>query len=234
MILLFCCQNNTTISMTASSHSSASAQQLWATTALLLLSRIDASYLAPQPFGNLATNNRINYRHTTTTPILVPSNKAASPSTSSYLQTMSAHENSLDMFAGRSHAATRLRLGHGGGDDDLQPQRSSFMALSLSAEPLDGETSSEPATDHISSSSSSSSIQPTSLRTRVRNYFQGPQDGLSTKQRLTKMGLAVALSYGWVSNLSYCVSVSLAWYIFNKRVRFILATLFVVVVVYNG
>ena len=206
--------------MTASSHSSASAQQLWATTALLLLSRIDASYLAPHPFGNLATNNRINYRHTTTT------HKAASPSTSSYLQTMSAHENSLDMFAGRSYAATRLRLGHGGVDDDLQPQRSSFVALSLSAEPLDGETSSEPATDHISSSSSSS-IQPTSLRTRVRNYFQGPQDGLSTKQRLTKMGLAVALSYGWVSNLSYCVSVSLAWYIFNKRVRFILSTLLV-------
>ena len=213
--------------MTASSHSSASAQQLWATTALLLLFRIDASYLAPHPFGNLATNNRINYRHTTTT-----THKAVSPvSTSSYLQTMSSHENSLDMFAGRSYAASRLRLGHGGGDDDLQPQRSSFMALSLSAEPLDGETSSEPATDHISSSSSSSSIQPTSLSTRVRNYFQGPQDGLSTKQRLTKMGLAVALSYGWVSNLSYCVSVSLAWYIFNKRVRFILVTLFVV---YHG
>jgi hypothetical protein len=29
----------------------------------------------------------------------------------------------------------------------------------------------------------------------------------------------VFLSYGWVSNMSYSVTVSLAWYIFSKRVR---------------
>lgn len=38
------------------------------------------------------------------------------------------------------------------------------------------------------------------------------------KEKLAKMGLAAALSYGWVSNMSYGVSVSLAWYIFSKRV----------------
>lgn len=31
------------------------------------------------------------------------------------------------------------------------------------------------------------------------------------------MGLAAALSYGWVSNMSYSVTVSLAWYISCKR-----------------
>jgi hypothetical protein len=56
-----------------------------------------------------------------------------------------------------------------------------------------------------------------SWRTKVRNYFRGPQDGLTTKQRLAKMGLAAALSYGWVSNMSYSVSVSVAWYIFSKQ-----------------
>jgi hypothetical protein len=54
---------------------------------------------------------------------------------------------------------------------------------------------------------------------RVRRYFARPSDGLTFKQRLTKMGLAAALSYGWVSNMSYSVTVSLAWYISCKRVR---------------
>lgn len=43
------------------------------------------------------------------------------------------------------------------------------------------------------------------------------EDGLTFRQRLAKAGLSVALSYGWVSNVSYSVTVSLAWYIFSKR-----------------
>mmetsp|Transcript_1491 Transcript_1491/g.3176 ORF Transcript_1491/g.3176 Transcript_1491/m.3176 type:complete len:176 (-) Transcript_1491:47-574(-) len=35
-------------------------------------------------------------------------------------------------------------------------------------------------------------------------------DGLTFKQKLAKMGLSALLSYGFVSNLSYCVTVSLA------------------------
>jgi hypothetical protein len=42
-------------------------------------------------------------------------------------------------------------------------------------------------------------------------------DGLTFRQRLGKAGLSVVLSYGFVSNMSYCVSVSVAWYIFCKR-----------------
>jgi hypothetical protein len=44
-----------------------------------------------------------------------------------------------------------------------------------------------------------------------------PDDGLTFRQRLAKAGLSVALSYGWVSNVSYSVTVSLAWFIFSKR-----------------
>jgi hypothetical protein len=56
-------------------------------------------------------------------------------------------------------------------------------------------------------------------KTKIRNYLKGPDDGLTFKQRLAKMGLATALSYGWVSNMSYSVTVSAAWYIFSKQAR---------------
>lgn len=43
-------------------------------------------------------------------------------------------------------------------------------------------------------------------------------DGLSTRERLAKMGLSALLSYGWVSNMSYAVTLSLSWYGFSKKV----------------
>jgi hypothetical protein len=54
---------------------------------------------------------------------------------------------------------------------------------------------------------------------RIKQGFGPQKDGLSFKQRMGKMGMSVFLSYGWVSNMSYSVTVSLAWYIFSKRVR---------------
>ncbi|KAL7523927.1 hypothetical protein ACHAWF_000754 [Thalassiosira exigua] len=42
-------------------------------------------------------------------------------------------------------------------------------------------------------------------------------DGLTTKERLAKMGLSALLSYGWVSNMSYAVALSLSWYGFSKK-----------------
>jgi len=42
-------------------------------------------------------------------------------------------------------------------------------------------------------------------------------DGLTFRQKLAKMGLSVLLSYGFVSNTSYCVTVSLAWFGFSKK-----------------
>lgn len=42
-------------------------------------------------------------------------------------------------------------------------------------------------------------------------------DELTTKERLAKMGISALLSYGWVSNMSYAISISLAWFTFNKQ-----------------
>jgi hypothetical protein len=50
-----------------------------------------------------------------------------------------------------------------------------------------------------------------------KNSKKTEDDGLTFRQRLAKAGLSVVLSYGFVSNMSYCVSVSVAWYIFCKR-----------------
>ena len=57
---------------------------------------------------------------------------------------------------------------------------------------------------------------------RTMRYFRGntEEDGLTFRQRLAKMGLSVVLSYGWVSNMSYCVSISSAWYLFSKQVSY--------------
>ena len=54
---------------------------------------------------------------------------------------------------------------------------------------------------------------------RRRLFPPKENDGLTFRQRLGKAGLSVALSYGWVSNVSYSVTVSLAWYIFSKKTR---------------
>ena len=39
----------------------------------------------------------------------------------------------------------------------------------------------------------------------------------SENMSLKKMGLSALLSYGWVSNMSYCISVSLAWFAFTTK-----------------
>jgi hypothetical protein len=42
--------------------------------------------------------------------------------------------------------------------------------------------------------------------------------GWTIRQRMAKMGLSVAISYGFVSNLTGCSSIVLTWYIFSKKV----------------
>eukprot|EP00588_Corethron_pennatum_P015829 CAMPEP_0194279560 /NCGR_PEP_ID=MMETSP0169-20130528/13998_1 /TAXON_ID=218684 /ORGANISM="Corethron pennatum, Strain L29A3" /LENGTH=253 /DNA_ID=CAMNT_0039024001 /DNA_START=51 /DNA_END=812 /DNA_ORIENTATION=+ len=54
-------------------------------------------------------------------------------------------------------------------------------------------------------------------RLKMRLFPPKKEGGLTFKQQMAKAGLSVALSYGWVSNVSYSVTVSLAWYIFSKR-----------------
>jgi hypothetical protein len=58
----------------------------------------------------------------------------------------------------------------------------------------------------------------TSFRERIRKlWIKDNDDGLTTRQKLAKMGLAAVLSYGWVSNVSYAICVSIAWYGFSKK-----------------
>ena len=42
-------------------------------------------------------------------------------------------------------------------------------------------------------------------------------DGLTTRQRLSKMGLSVLLSYGFVSNVSTSITACISWFLFSKR-----------------
>lgn len=61
--------------------------------------------------------------------------------------------------------------------------------------------------------------EKTSIMGKLKAMFKKKDDdeGLTTKQRLAKMGLSALLSYGWVSNMSYAVALSLSWYGFSKK-----------------
>jgi hypothetical protein len=55
------------------------------------------------------------------------------------------------------------------------------------------------------------------LRRRIKKYFSFKKDGMTSRQRLAKMGLDIFLSYGFVQNVSMTISTSLAWYLFSSR-----------------
>lgn len=58
---------------------------------------------------------------------------------------------------------------------------------------------------------------------RLKNRLSPPkedEDGMTFRQKLSKAGLSVVLSYGWVSNVSYSIAVSIAWYIFSSQTGF--------------
>ena len=73
--------------------------------------------------------------------------------------------------------------------------------------------------DDVSTANDSVAEEKTSIG-KFKSIFKREKndDGLTTKERLAKMGLSVLLSYGWVSNMSYSVTLSLAWYGFSKKV----------------
>jgi hypothetical protein len=60
-----------------------------------------------------------------------------------------------------------------------------------------------------------------SLMRRVKKYFTFKDDGMTSKQRMAKMGLDAILSYGFVQNVSYTITVSLAWFLFSSQVSLI-------------
>ena len=52
-------------------------------------------------------------------------------------------------------------------------------------------------------------------------------DGLTTKERLKKLGLAAFLSYGWVSNMSYAVALSLSWWESSFQSSLMMGSMFI-------
>lgn len=62
--------------------------------------------------------------------------------------------------------------------------------------------------------------EKTSLVGKLKSMFKKKENdgGLTTKERLAKLGLSALLSYGFVSNMSYAVALSLSWYGFSKKV----------------
>jgi hypothetical protein len=68
--------------------------------------------------------------------------------------------------------------------------------------------SSSPPPPALSADTSSSSSLLAKLKSK-----------LSNRDQLSKMGLSVLLSYGFVSNMSYAISISIAWYIFNIKYK---------------
>lgn len=55
--------------------------------------------------------------------------------------------------------------------------------------------------------------------TKLKSIFtkKSKEDGPTTKERLAKMGLSALLSYGFVSNMSYAITLSLSWYTHSKK-----------------
>jgi len=81
------------------------------------------------------------------------------------------------------------------------------------------DASGESTTASNSTQASESDDKPT-FRNRLKKlWWKNDDSNLTTRQRLAKMGLAAVLSYGWVSNVSYAVCISIAWYGFSKKVR---------------
>jgi len=85
--------------------------------------------------------------------------------------------------------------------------RDNASPLLMSAEPSN-ENINEPSTDEAA----------TGAFGKMKAMFKTKNDdGLTTKERLAKLGLSAFLSYGWISNMSYAVALSLSWYGFSAK-----------------
>lgn len=75
----------------------------------------------------------------------------------------------------------------------------------------------EEASAAIVEADSASSSSPFSKLKSIFTKKSKKDDGLTTKERLAKMGLSALLSYGFVSNMSYAITLSVSWYTHSKR-----------------
>lgn len=81
-------------------------------------------------------------------------------------------------------------------------------------------TAAAEATDKEAAVVTTAETSSSPLISKIKSMFKKDNknsDGLTTKERLAKMGLSALLSYGWVSNMSYAVTLSLSWYTHSKK-----------------
>jgi len=104
------------------------------------------------------------------------------------------------------------------------PSSASIISTLRFADSSDNEDDSTDADTNADSNkeegdgSMTNSKKNTSFLSRIKSYFTSESDdGLTTRQRLAKLGFAVILSYGFVSNMSAMIFLSLAWFTFSAQ-----------------
>ena len=83
------------------------------------------------------------------------------------------------------------------------------------------------ASSNDGENSSSPLEKDTDTKSGIFSRFKGifvpkSAENMSTKELFAKMGMSALLSYGFVSNMSYCVTVSLAYFAFTTKVQILL------------
>lgn len=112
------------------------------------------------------------------------------------------------------------------GDDDVESSSPSDEIdkdegeASESSSEEEAASSQDESDKQVESSTSDDNDKPKTFRERLKSlWWKNDDSDLTTRQRLAKMGLAAVLSYGWVSNVSYAICISLAWYGFSAKTR---------------
>lgn len=111
-----------------------------------------------------------------------------------------------------------------GSDDDTDSNVTDSTEAATSASATDDDDTDSSVADSTEAATLASATEEESskltFRERIKKlWWKNDDSSLTTRQRLAKMGLAAVLSYGWVSNVSYAVCISLAWFGFSKKVR---------------
>jgi len=128
------------------------------------------------------------------------------------------------VFATSGDDSTNESSADAGSDDDTDSSVTDSTEAATSTSATDDDDTDSSATDSTEAATLASATDEESskltFRERIKKlWWKNDDSSLTTRQRLAKLGLAAVLSYGWVSNVSYAVCLSLAWFGFSKKVR---------------
>jgi small basic protein len=126
------------------------------------------------------------------------------------------------VFATSGDDSTSESSADAGSDDDTDSNVTDSTEAATSASATDDDDTDSTVADSTEAATLASATEEESskltFRERIKKlWWKNDDSSLTTRQRLAKMGLAAVLSYGWVSNVSYAVCISLAWFGFSKK-----------------